>query len=741
MSSVYSVSRLLLCLSVSLLLSQANADQTEVITEKTEAVVTEASPVETIKPNETPSLRPALVASERKLVQPSYLRKRLPESAIAYVRLPNVWDTLGTPGGSVLDPAVGSEAFVNAASGVKEGFVANLIPEFPEEIRLITKLVTQYISSPLEAVVLKSNNSGMPVPNVLITAAVNFETPEAVQAMLVGLVAGSPIKISKPIDENGLAEIVAGDLKGQVFWNKDLSRLFIFSRVSATPDKFASILENLKVNDDHSMLTAEKSIDESGQGIFSWVDPPQLLSIAKKMGIPASELAPLSMAGVNTMKSAALGAGTRNGINHLKLAVDMPAMGLRALIPTIKSSPTFNLNGKTNWVATLGLPDKSHIMAYQTMASMSAPEQMEDYNKFKEGFTEKLGFGPEDIFDFFGQDVSIVSGETGTFFAVRLNNKQAFDDMLEKSVKDFGLAYEQREVSGNLYHHLQFPNVSFDDVLKANLQKGFHKIAKRMISVPTHLYWQQEGDYLLIANLPQILMDRHDVSPSVPANEWLENKQRMDPEGALMMVSAVNNGVPESVYRMQLSMLSYFGDLTARPVDLFKLPTSREAKLPKKGSYGLKLTSSETQLAVELSYENNPLELFGGSTFTSTSVAGIAAFLIVSAQEEYETRQRRALLIPGITAARKVSKALDAHKAEYESYPGQAEIEALELEVEADTYTVSIEANTGKVIVEYDIDKSLGGSNTLTLVPPSEESTSWTCMSDIRDKYLPKSCH
>jgi len=737
MSSVAPAIKLLLCLGVSLFFTQAHADQTDIIIEKTEAISVDTSSIKTL---EVPTVRPTLTVSKRKLVQPAYLRERLPESAIAYIRLPNIWDTLGTPSGNVFDPAVGSEAFVGAANKVKEGFASNLIPEFPKESRPIAQLVTKHINSPLEVVALKSANSAMPFPNILITAAVDFETPAAVQAMLVTLVAASPITISKPMDESGLAELIAGDLTAYVFWSEDLSRLFIFAGASAKFDNFSNILEALKTNDNHPMLVAEERIDESGQGTFLWVNPPQLLKIAKEIGIPASELAPLSMAGVNTMKSAALGAGTRNGINRLKLAVDMPAMGLRALIPTIKSSPTFNLKGETNWVVTLGLPAKSNIIGYQTMAAMGAPDKMADYNKFKEGFTETFGFSPEDIFDFFGQDVSIVSGETGTFFAVRLNDKEAFEAMLERSVKDFDLTYEQRKISGSLYHHLQLPNISFDQVLKANLQKGFHKIAKRMISVPTHLYWQQEGDYLLIANLPQILMDRHDISPSVPANEWLEKKQRMNPEGALMMISTVNNGVPESVYRMQLSMLSYFGDLTENPIDLFKLPTAREAKLPKQGTYGLKITSSDTLLAVELNYENNPLELFGGSTIASTSVAGIATFLMISAQEEYETLQRRALLIPGITAAKKVSSALDAHKEEYERYPGQAEIEALELEVETDAYTLSIDGNTGEITVEYDIDQWSRGGSTLTLVPPSDESATWTCESDIRDKYLPKSC-
>ena len=307
-------------------------------------------------------------------------------------------------------------------------------------------------------------------------------------------------------------------------------------------------------------------------------------------------------------------------------------------------------------------------------------------------------------------------------------------------IKDFDLKYRQHTVSGHTYHHLQLPNISFDSLLKANLNRGTDKIVSRLLSVPTHLYWEQEEDYLLIANLPQILMDRHNASPSIPANLWIDDKQRMDPEGTLLMVSAVNKGIPESVYRMQLAALSYLGDLTERPVDLFKLPTPREAKLPAEGSYGLKLTSSDTQLAIELNYENNPFELFGGSTYLSTAIAGMIGFAGISAIEEYETRQVRTKLIPGIAAAKKAGAALAEYKEEYGEFPDQAGIKALEINRETALYSLEVEANTGKVTIEFTVAKLVSGRDTLTLEPPSDGSSGWTCSSDIKSDYLPKSC-
>ncbi|MGB1311091.1 MAG: pilin [Leucothrix sp.] len=719
--------RLSLCFFFSCSLAYAEAEQTAAGT--------------AVETTDKPNTRSITQATEDKLVVPAYLHKRLPEIAIAYVRVPNVWSMLGVPSGNVLDPAVGSKAFTEATNLIKQGFSTKLIPEFPKESQLLLQLLLQHINSPLEATALKSTNPALPVTDLLITAGVGFETSAAVQAFLDKLAASPFIKISKPLDEDGQAELMITNQAGQVFWDKQLARLFIFISVNPNAGSITDLVGQLALNDSHPMLAAEQSIDTSGQGLFAWVNPPEAYTIAKKMGMPKKELTPLAMMGVATMKSVALGTGTQNGINRLKVAVDMPVMGLRAFIPTIKSGPTFDLKGKTNLVAVLGLPAKSHILAYETMASVGSSEEMKGYRDFKEGFAKNMGFNVEDIFDFFGQDISIVSGETGTYLAVRLNNEDAFKTALEKAVKDFELPYEQRTVAGHLYHHLQLPNISMDNILQANLQQGFDKIAKRMLSVPTHLYWQQEGDYLLIANLPQILMDRHNVSPTMPANQWLEQQQRIGPDGSLLMVSAINEGVPESVYRMQLSMLSYFGDLTDSPVDLFALPTAREVKLPKQGSYGLKLTSSDTQLAVELTYENNPLELLGGSTYASTAIAGAATLLGISAHEEYEARQGRAKLIPGIAAAKKVSKALDEYHSEYENYPGKEALEALALGQETVDYTLSIEENTGQITVEFDFPGTLGNGQTMTLEPPTENSSRWSCTSDIQNKFLPKSCH
>lgn len=733
MSSLLSRVCLLACIFTSTILTVSQAEQNEAL-----KTLTEAAPLES-PPSLHTNLRSVEMQLENKLIKPAFLNKRLPASTIAYARLPNIWSGLGSSNGSSLDAAVGSQAFYDATKTIKEGFAQTLLTEIPEDVRLLVELLTKHIDSPLEAALLKTTTE-MPPANLLLAASMDFDSADTLRALLQKLSLMSGAQLTKPLDENGFATLKLGDLNIQLSWNNELSLILILTGLDSNPDVFQALVKDLKLNDSNLMQSAEEKVDESGKGAFLWVNPPEIITVAERFGLSSSDLEPFSAIGAKAMKSAALGIGTSGGISHLKFLVDMPMMGLRAVIPSIKSSPTFNLNGKTSLIATLGLPKKSHIIAYETVVSMGSPESMEGYLKFKEGFAKVAGFNLEDIFEFFGQDISVVFGEAGTFFAVRLNDKEAFDDMLSKSIEDFELDYEQREISGHTYHHLQLPNLSIDETLQEYLKGDTNQIAKRLLSVPTHLYWEQEGDYLILANLPQTLMDRHNLKPTIHADEWLRDTQHMDAQGALLMASAVSNGVPASVYRMQLSMLSYLGDITDRPVDLFKLPTPKETKLPKDGTYGLKLTSTDSELAFELAFENNPLEFFGGSTYLSTAVAGVATLIGISVQEEYEKRQNLAKLAPGFATANHVSEILDKYKTEHGKYPDRIAIDALDLELEASTYSLSIEEATGKITITFDVVDYLGGDDIAILEPPTDETPEWTCSSEILYFYLPEFC-
>jgi len=172
----------------------------------------------------------------------------------------------------------------------------------------------------------------------------------------------------------------------------------------------------------------------SGHGLFAWVNPQKLLSLASSVGMER-ELAPLSLVGANSIKNMAIGEGTSGGISRLKYVIDMPVIGFRSYLPTIKTAPEFSLSGETKFITSFGLPSRTDFAAIENSIAVFASSEMEEYYELKKQFSKTMGFDIEDIFDFFGQDISYVSDEAGGYFALRLNDAEKFKATLEALLK------------------------------------------------------------------------------------------------------------------------------------------------------------------------------------------------------------------------------------------------------------------------------------------------------------------
>ena len=686
-------------------------------------------------------LTPRVVESSSKvLLEKAYLRDMLPESAYIYVRIPNVWSLAGGAVGNVFDKALSSKPYVDAFSSIKEGFAKEVTPEIPRDARAFAELFLVHITSPIEvAAMTPVLAKDSPFPNVLLTAAVDFKDIQGFKVFLNSLTAKVPnIKIEEDVQDNGQAVLNIAKQKVQLKFDLAAHRLFILGGMKLQKNSLEESLKTLKPNTAHVMKALENGIDSSGQGLFIWTDPQRVLALANTLGAQR-QLAPLAMFGLNSMRNIAIGMGTSNGINHLKFVLDMPKTGFRGFIPTVQDSPNFKLAGETDFIVTLGLPSKADFVSIESsIAGMSPPDKMQKYYDFKALFAKESGIELEDIFEMLGQDISIVSDEAGTYTALRLKDAKKFASTLDELVKKYKLSYEKRTISGQEYHHLKIPSI---DKLVASPQNKSSEllVINRLLLVPSHLYWQQEGDYLIMASVPQTLMDRHYVSPQMSVSEWFEKEQRVDPKGALLMASIRNKGIPASMYRARLAMLNYMGDVVDRPIDLFALPSVREAKLPKKGAFGVKLTSSEDQLALEVSFESNPAEiLFSsslGGAYAGVAMAGVFAAVAVPAFSDYSVK---AQVQTGLIDAKNVKNQLDLLMLEKGHYPDAEEIKALDRSYwDNEKRQISIDPETGNIVVSF---KSKQLTDNLVLVKPTEGETEWKCVSDLRRKLLPVEC-
>jgi len=686
-----------------------------------------------------PALRPVPAAVGEQTLADPYLRAVLPESAYAYVRVPNIWRLLGAPTGGVLDKAYASKPYVAALAGIREGVAKHLIPELPADARALARLFLLHVRSPIEAVALP-NEAAPADPLVLVSMQVDFPDQEALAGILAAAAAENAdltLVAAPTADTAGVLAI--GNQSAQIQLDKARSRLFLLLAPTLAPGALDTAVASLQPNPAHPMLAAEPGIDASGQGLFVWVNPVKAKSVAAAAG-KGQELIILDAFGFASVKSLALGVGTSDGIQRAKFAIEMPAIGVRTFLPTMRTSAEVKAAGTPDVVTVLGLPapaDLANIEA--TVGLVAPPEAMQAYVQGKAALAERLGFGVEDMLAVFGQDLVFVSDEAGQYLAVRIKDQAKFDALLAGAVERHGVRDEVREIAGQSYHHLVIPSSEAGAAAPGAEPEGASALERRFQAVPNHIYWTRDGEYVLLAQVPQVLIDRGYVVARTPVGHWLAEQQRMDPKGALLLISARTEGLPALMYRWNLEILSYLGDLAGRPVDLFAFPSPRELGLPAAGSYGFKITSSETELALELAFETNAAEgLFAGQGYGALAAIGIMAAIAIPAYQDYEVRSEVAA---GFAAAAALREMVALSVAETGRFPDQAEVAELNPDaLSAPGYRLSLNPDDGRIMLTFDIDELEEGSR-IDLVPERHEGELvWECESEIANRYLPLEC-
>ena len=258
--------------------------------------------------------------------------------------------------------------------------------------------------------------------------------------------------------------------------------------------------------------------------------------------------------------------------------------------------------------------------------------------------------------------------------------------------------------------------------------------------VPGHLYWKMDGQYLIVAQIPQVLIDRDRITAKTPIKSWLQDIQKLPGDDALFIASARIEGVPKLIYAAYLQVLQSLGDLARQPLDLFTLPSAMEVKLPQSGSYGVKFTSSANRLALEATYESNPLEVFflGGGVRTIAMV-GLLAAIAVPSLLEYRRHAEIGQQLSQVAAFKTVMAEFYVAQGRF---PTEDEISDAFAALEAAPIAaqIEIEPDTG-VIVLYVKQEKLGDHNRVYFRPtPQGRTVQWSCQAEFEVKYTLQEC-
>jgi hypothetical protein len=165
-----------------------------------------------------------------------------------------------------------------------------------------------------------------------------------------------------------------------------------------------------------------------------------------------------------------------------------------------------------------------------------------------------------------------------------------------------------------------------------------------------------------------------------------------------------------------------------------------EVKLPQRGSYGVKFTSSANRLALEVTYESNPLEVFfvGGGVRT-VAMAGMLAAITVPSLLEYRRHAEIGQQLSQVAAFKTVMA--DFYVAQGR-FPTEDELSDAFASLEAAPIApqIEIEPDTG-VIVLYVMQEKLGGHNRVYFMPtPQGGTVQWSCRAEFEVKYTLQEC-
>lgn len=655
-----------------------------------------------------------------------WLRDHLPDDTLAYMRIPNLFGLTAMPKGNVLDPALRSRANVESVQKILDGVNTNILPLLAPDMNSQVLLLARHLRSPVEVA-----TRFIPAPGAIIGAHLDIDSAEALELTLVE--AGLPL--SGGLDAQGIGELVGAPMP--VFLQFDAANGRVLAAVGpgVNRESFADMVDNLDRNSSHPMRDLESRVDSSGQGFFAWIDAEQAQQ-PMQMFVPLQVMQTLNELGMEQLASVGFGLGVANGKGRMALVANLHPDTERGLIPQVSNALTARSVGDPDGLFLLSIPTAEEFARLEAATlALVGLEDADDWQALKAEMAELTGVTPEEIFAAVGPEILFIFDGAGDYLAVRLRDAALWDSILERLGAKTAAPPERRELNGRTYFHWGLPNefAMAGDELIADMG-WLGEIGARQ---QDHVYWTIEDDFMYMASVPQPLIDRHRLGPDTRIEDWLEARQRVEGDHAIFLASGVTHKLPRRLYTFYIEMLHVLSDLAQADIDVWSMPTPHDLGLPDEGSIGLTISLGDPTLVAELTFENNPLEIFGG--LGGVAAAGILAAIAIPAYQDYTVR---AQVSTGLALAGPVKAAVTAYHEEYGQLPDAAA--ALEMSVLQDAgeyvWSITVEPEVGQIVIQY-VDDVAGGGR--IVLEPFEESVgvlTWSCYGTFEDKLLPASC-
>lgn len=720
-----------------------------------------SAPAPAPTPAATPAPAPEIALPPRAaqaIVQPAWLRERLPEQTVAYLRIPSAWGLLSAPNGRPLDPALASEPHARIVAALREAVSKDKTIADAGLAPALTLLLGD-LDAPVEVAVVDGTGALNPASSTaFLSTRLNVASVADLNTRLAALGEGARL-LKAPLDAEGKGALIEG---GFVKFDAATRRLHALAGMTATPALLDQLLEQSKQTRPHRLHDIERQIDNSGQGLFGWINLKGLTGMASAQ-MPNEPGAALVRDLLDKSQSLAFGWGTVDGRGRLQVRLEAPGAKLLGYLAARQYRSDIKTAGKPRWAVSLMLPDAERLTAFENNLAADFGEQAaKEYRDAIAMIGQQYGIVPAEWLKLVGPELIGFEDASGRFSALRVGDSQAFYKKLDELGQRFGWRRETLKTGKTEVQHLTIPGMAMEQDQPqsdaASKDAAFLTLFGRM---NTHLYWVENGSWLIFGEVPQALADRAASTLDTDLGNWLKQSQGYAPENALLGLSAVTRNAQREVYYAYLGGLQMLGDLLGARISLADMPSASALKLPVEGAIGLALEATPDRVGFTIGYEQTPMEVLlagEGSALTGLMVAGIVAAVAIPAYEDYTVRAQVASVL---AETGPLKQAVAAYYAKHKKLPKSDDELKLDFEGDSAKYLEGYGIDGGAIVLYFgdEADAAIKGlSLLLTPLAGADGRLVWVCgnatppagaralvesteyVNDVPEKYLPRDC-
>ena len=605
--------------------------------------------------------------SYAKVSQEPQLRKAVPSDALGYIRIPSIWGFLSAPKGNALNDALKDDNHVLELEGLKESIGKRFGELAGRRLEPVINLLVVQLASPIEIFLELPDNAPLQMATILASANLSIDSLESFKNFLTNMVNAAPkLSLMEEVSSDGYAVLATEGMPIFLHYAPETGLLNAMVGITVNDEVLRDRIDASQPAKDHPMYAFEKEIDESGQGLFLWLNVNKLMPTIQASIAPGN-LETLEKWGLTEIRNLAFGWGVSRGNGRLKLSIEGPKAGYRKLFPGIENNFSVWASGEPETVFTLSLPLQEIRDGLKTLGEKeripSILEILDNADKFCQA---RLSMPLNDVLEAFGPELILFTDEIDSLFALRIKNREKMTTLLLNISNQAGASMETTEHDGRRYHHLILPSmVSFADSVQEETGLSQRLLFELLDSINTHLYWTEEDGYLIFASVPQALFDRADAENRVSIQSWID--QHQDTTHSVLNLSTRFARIPSRLYYTYLEVITSFADMADYKIDIFSLPSARQADLPSEGVYGIQLDLSDTMASLTFTFENNPLEFLMAQNAAMTAAAlGVITAIAVPNFIEYRARAFDS------AANADVKNAYTAAQAYFTDYPNES---------------------------------------------------------------------